>query len=122
MKAPRPPLANVNFLLLLVLLPAYSKVPVKSPVLPRITALALLPSTPLLLALLSVATFRVPSSTVNWPPNVLAPASISVAGPAKVMAADPAPAMTDEIPASAWVVMTPALPKVSVLPVSKNPA
>ena len=84
-KAPVPPAAMVKALVLVALPPVYCSVPVCAPVLPRMTARALLPSVPLALTLLIEAMARVPSCTVNWPLKVLAPESPQVPSPLFVM-------------------------------------
>ena len=66
-KAPVPPVAMVNFLVLEAVAPVYSNVPVTPPVSPRITESALLPNSPFALALLMVSIFKVPAWTVSWP-------------------------------------------------------
>ena len=52
--------------------------PVCAPVFPRITALALLPSTPLVLALLIVAMETTPFCTLIWPVKVFVPERVTV--------------------------------------------
>src|SRR3989442_1759714 len=75
----------VNFFVLDAVLPVYWSVPV-APLLPSTTALALLPKTPLALALLIVAMLKLPLSMVSTPVNVFVPLSVNVPLPASVIA------------------------------------
>ena len=96
-KAPVPPVAIVNVLVLEVVLPVYCRVPATPPVLPNETELALLPSTPLALTLLMVPMARVPAWMLNRPVNVFAPERVSLPDP--VMFKPPVPLIIPEIAA-----------------------
>ena len=88
-KAPVPLAAMVNFFVLAAaVVPVYCSVPV-APLPPSVTALLLLPSTPLVLASLIEPTANVPCCTLRAPLNVLAPERVQVPLPALVSA--PAP-------------------------------
>ena len=82
--APVPPAASVNFLLVVAVLPVNSRVPVSPPVLPRLTARALLPSGPAALSLLIVATLNVPAWMRTWPVKVLELLTVTVPAPVLV--------------------------------------
>src|SRR2546428_10952 len=105
----------VNFFVLDAVLPVYWSVPVV-PLLPRTTALALLPNTPLALALLIVAILKLPVSTVSTPLKVLMPLSVNVPLPALVIGAPPLPSLT-----TPEIVVLPLPSTVRALPLASTP-
>ncbi len=87
-KAPVPPAAKINCLLLVAVAPVYSNVPVV-PDPPKVTPVALFPRGPFVLELLTVATLIVPAWIESCPVKVFVPERTKVLVPVLVTAFEP---------------------------------